>query len=85
VILSIIRATQVWDSLMSTGCLVTLLILDLCIVNASLRMLPSEYASEQYWKYNSVAEDYPWPGYGVGCIDPADSYIIDLAGVFVNT
>lgn len=48
-------------------------------------MLPSEYASEQYWKYNSVAEDYPWPGYGVGCIDPADSYIIDLAGVFVNT
>jgi hypothetical protein len=47
-------------------------------------MLPSDYASEQLRKYNFVAEDYPWPGYGVGCVHPADSYIIDLTGVFVN-
>jgi len=32
-----------------------------------------------------VAEDHPWPGYGAGCVDPADSYIVDWAGVFVNT
>ena len=63
----------------------TLFILDLSIVNASLRMLPSEYASEPYRKYNSVAENYPWPDYGVDCVDPADSYIIDPAGVFVST
>lgn len=74
-IFSVIKATQVCDSLMSTGCLVTLLILDLSIVNASLRMLPSEYISEQWRKYNTLAEDYPWPGYGAGSVDPAVSCI----------
>jgi hypothetical protein len=27
-----------------------------------------------------VAEDCPWPGYDAGCVDPTNSYIIDLAG-----
>jgi hypothetical protein len=38
-------------------------------------MLPSEYISEQWRKYNTLAEDYPWPGYGAGSVDPAVSCI----------
>ena len=48
-------------------------------------MLLSNRGNTIVWQQcMSVTEDYSWPGYGVGSVDHADTYIIDVAGVVVN-